>query len=152
MKISHYYYHLTYSFIYVFLYIIGQVFSKETLLNIITWCRSHQIHIICDEIYALSVFDDTVQDLTNSNATPTSTNDNNVRFESIVKILDNNLQSDIHVLWGFSKDLGASGLRIGVFYSQNKALLTDHWLHSVGGLSLGLLKYLPTASVSHLQP
>ena len=42
---------------------------------------------------------------------------------SIVDVLKNDLTDHVHVLWGVSKDLGASGLRLGVLYSQNQALL-----------------------------
>ena len=38
-------------------------------------------------------------------------------------VLKNDLTEHVHVLWGISKDLGASGLRMGVLYSQNQALL-----------------------------
>jgi 1-aminocyclopropane-1-carboxylate synthase len=36
---------------------------------------------------------------------------------------NNNISDDIHILWSFSKDLGSSGLRLGVMYTQNKELL-----------------------------
>jgi 1-aminocyclopropane-1-carboxylate synthase len=44
-------------------------------------------------------------------------------FESVLRILDNNLGDDVHFLWGLSKDFGASGWRIGILYSQNKRLI-----------------------------
>ncbi|KAG7363283.1 pyridoxal phosphate-dependent transferase [Nitzschia inconspicua] len=39
------------------------------------------------------------------------------------KILDNKLDDDVHFVWSISKDFGASGLRVGVVYSQNEIFL-----------------------------
>jgi aspartate/methionine/tyrosine aminotransferase len=83
---------------------LGTVCSREYLNTIITWCRGRHLHLITDEIYAMSTFGDKP-------------------FVSVVEMLDNKLGDDVHVLWGFSKDLGSSGLRIGVLYSQNDRLL-----------------------------
>lgn len=93
---------------------LGTIYSSETLLTAVNWCRSKGMHIICDEIYALSVFGEGADST----------------FTSIVKVLDNKLGDDVHVLWGLSKDFGASGFRVGVLYSQNKELV-----HAMGRLS-----------------
>ena len=45
------------------------------------------------------------------------------QFHSVLEILDNDLQSDVHVVWALSKDFGASGVRFGVLYTQNEPLL-----------------------------
>lgn len=86
---------------------LGKVFTLSEMLMLVDWCRSNRIHLICDEIYALSVFDETAD----------------CAFRSVVNLLDNNLGEYVHVLWGVSKDLGASGLRVGVLYSHNTSLL-----------------------------
>ena len=83
----------------------GVVHTKEQLLTALIWARSNGLHLIVDEIYALSVYDSPVP------------------FKSIASILNNQLGDDVHVLWGLSKDFGASGLRVGVIYSQNQQLL-----------------------------
>lgn len=44
-------------------------------------------------------------------------------FQSIIKILDNKMGTDVHMLWALSKDFGASGLRYGFLYSQNEVFL-----------------------------
>ena len=41
-------------------------------------------------------------------------------FQSVVRILDNKLSDDVHMVWSVSKDFGASGLRVGFVYSQNE--------------------------------
>ena len=45
------------------------------------------------------------------------------RFQSIIQILDNQLEENVHFLWGLSKDFAASGFRFGVLYTQNTFLL-----------------------------
>jgi aspartate/methionine/tyrosine aminotransferase len=84
----------------------GVVYTKKQVLTAINWTKKRNIHLIVDEIYALSVY--------NSPAP----------FVSIVKMLENHLGDHVHILWGLSKDFGASGLRVGVLYSQNKTLLS----------------------------
>jgi len=64
------------------------------------------MHVIVDEIYALSVHQK-----------------NNSGFESVIKLLDNDLGKNVHMIWGLSKDFGASGFRIGMLYTQNEYLL-----------------------------
>ena len=71
-----------------------------------TWARKRRVHSIFDEIYALS----THQKYDHG-------------FESIIKILDNKLGDDVHFVWSLSKDFGASGLRLGIIYSQNETFL-----------------------------
>ena len=44
-------------------------------------------------------------------------------FESVLKILNNKLGDDVHHIWAFSKDFGASGFRIATLYTQNRRLL-----------------------------
>jgi hypothetical protein len=41
----------------------------------------------------------------------------------VIEILDNKLGNDVHFLWGFSKDFGASGFRMAILYTQNARLL-----------------------------
>lgn len=83
---------------------LGSVLSGALVRAAVAWCRSKHMHCIVDEIYALSTF--------------------NGIFESIVPLLNGVLGNDVHVLWGLSKDLGASGLRVGVLYSHNQKLLS----------------------------
>lgn len=41
-------------------------------------------------------------------------------FVSVAQLLGGRLGSHVHVLWGFSKDFGVSGFRVGVLLSQNE--------------------------------
>jgi aspartate/methionine/tyrosine aminotransferase len=85
----------------------GNILSTEELELSIQWCRSHGMHLVSDEAYALSVFQ--------SHAG---------RFRSVADVLAvQGLGNDVHVVWTFSKDLCMSGMRCGVLFTENQALL-----------------------------
>lgn len=74
-------------------------------------CNKYKIHLIADEIYAMSVYEITDPDA--------------VKFESVLSIdtekyIDSNY---LHLLYGMSKDTAASGIRMGVIYTRNSELL-----------------------------
>jgi len=85
---------------------LGTIYGPNVVLDSIAWARSRQIHTIVDEIYALSVHNPDVS-----------------KFQSVTQLLDNNLQNDVHMIWALSKDLGASGFRFGILYTQNTPLI-----------------------------
>jgi aspartate/methionine/tyrosine aminotransferase len=90
---------------------LGRCYSKTTIIGLMRLCQKYQIHLISDEIYALSVWENTADKL---EAIPTP-------FESALSISTKDIINPalLHVLWGFSKDFGANGIRIGVIISQN---------------------------------
>jgi 1-aminocyclopropane-1-carboxylate synthase len=98
---------------------IGSLYRSSDILAAIAWARSKGLHVIVDEIYALSTFS------TDSPSFEAAVHDDSFprSFESVVALLDNNLQDDVHVLWSLSKDFGGSGLRCGAMYSQSRGLL-----------------------------
>jgi len=81
---------------------LGVIYRPNIISNLIRWARRRNLHTIMDEIYALSTH-----------------KRNDTSFESVIRVLDNNLGDDVHFLWSISKDFGASGLRVGFVYSQN---------------------------------
>jgi len=86
---------------------LGVIYSPNVIRNSIAWARqTRRMHTIVDEIYALSVFDNSRDE-----------------FQSVTRILNNKLSHDVHFLWALSKDFGSSGFRIGVLYTQNAQLL-----------------------------
>ena len=87
---------------------LGVIYKPDVMRNAIMWARNRQLHTIVDEIFALSV-----------HKSPNHPN----RFESVIKVLDNKLGSDVHFLWGLSKDFGATGFRFAMLYTQNVQLL-----------------------------
>lgn len=88
---------------------LGRCYPKEVLIKMMQLCQRYQVHLISDEIYALSIFENTVDE----HPSP-------AKFESVLSIdptgiIDPGL---VHALWGMSKDFGANGFRLGVIISQ----------------------------------
>lgn len=95
---------------------LGRCYPRETLIALLRLCAKYSVHLISDEIYALTVWENTID---TSGPAP-------VPFESVLSIdlpsvIDPSL---VHVLWGVSKDFGANGLRLGAIISpSNPALI-----------------------------
>ena len=85
---------------------LGVVYRPSMIMDAVEWSRKRDMHTIVDEIYALSVH-----------------RPREAGFESVVRILNNELGDDVHLMYGLSKDFGASGFRIGMLYTQNTLLL-----------------------------
>ena len=88
----------------------GSVATADEMERILRWAEARNIHVVFDEIYALSVFGETP-------------------FTSVASLRPT-LGDHVHIVWAFSKDFGASGLRCGLLVSENEALLA-----AVGGLA-----------------
>jgi aspartate/methionine/tyrosine aminotransferase len=82
---------------------LGRVYARESLAEILSWAQARDIHVVFDEIYGLSVFGE-------------------APFVSVASLRPS-LGDRVHVVWAFSKDFGASGLRCGVLFSENEAVL-----------------------------
>jgi aspartate/methionine/tyrosine aminotransferase len=81
----------------------GAVASRDDLEAILRWSADRGVHLVCDEVYALSVFGE--RDFTS------------------VAALRPSLGPSVHVVWAFSKDFAASGLRCGVLVTENPDVL-----------------------------
>lgn len=96
---------------------LGKCYPTETLIALMKFCNDQGIHLISDEIYALSTYT-----LDSSESQPSAPA---VPFQSILSIPDAASYIDpsrVHVLYGMSKDLAAGGLRIGALYTRNREL------------------------------
>ena len=74
-------------------------------------CQNYKVHLIVDEVYALSVYD-----VPDSKA---------VKFQSVLSVdSEQFIQPDyLHLLYGMSKDTAAGGIRLGCFHSRNRELV-----------------------------
>jgi 1-aminocyclopropane-1-carboxylate synthase len=93
---------------------LGRCYSKEALIGYMKLCKKYSIHLLVDEIYALSVYGSPDE----SKAEP---------FVSVLSISDRNTYIDkeyFHLFYGFSKDLASGGLRLGCLWSQNRELIS----------------------------
>ncbi|XP_070554239.1 1-aminocyclopropane-1-carboxylate synthase-like protein 1 isoform X2 [Ptychodera flava] len=85
---------------------LGDIYSKQLLMDCLHFAKRHGLHVIVDEIYMLSVFDEEAE------------------FTSVLSLEDLPDPDRTHFTWSFSKDFSISGLRCGVIYSWNKEILS----------------------------
>lgn len=90
----------------------GRTYPRATLIEIARFCGQRKMHLLSDEIYALSTF--TPYDRA---ATP---------FTSVLSIPDDPengvFTENIHCMYGASKDFGCGGLRLGFLVTRNELL------------------------------
>ncbi|KAL1786187.1 exostosin-2 isoform X1 [Sigmodon hispidus] len=100
---------------------LGDVYSRLMLKRCLAFAKKHNLHVIVDEIYMLSVFDEAIT------------------FHSVLSIKDLPDPNKTHMIWGPSKDFGISGFRFGVLYTHSKevasAMRAFGYLHGVSGLT-----------------
>ncbi|KAJ8795939.1 hypothetical protein J1605_002701 [Eschrichtius robustus] len=81
----------------------------------------YNLHVIIDEIYMLSVFDEAIT------------------FHSVLSMESLPDPNKTHVIWGTSKDFGISGFRFGTLYTRNRevasAVSSFGYLHSISGVT-----------------
>ncbi|KAL7167606.1 hypothetical protein ACSBR2_038130 [Camellia fascicularis] len=84
---------------------LGTVLDRETLRSIVSFINEKNIHLVADEIYAATVF-------------------NQPGFISIAEIIEEiDCNRDlIHIVYSLSKDMGFPGFRVGIVYSYNDAV------------------------------
>ncbi|KAK4147332.1 pyridoxal phosphate-dependent transferase [Dichotomopilus funicola] len=86
---------------------LGRCYPREVLVALAALCNKYQLHLVSDEVYALSVWRDA----------PTFTSVLALDLDSLID------PALVHVLWGVSKDFGANGWRVGCLVSpRNPAL------------------------------
>ncbi|KAH9221867.1 pyridoxal phosphate-dependent transferase [Leptodontidium sp. 2 PMI_412] len=90
---------------------LGQCYPPETLKRIMEFCGRTKIHLISDEVYAMSVFGPGYLEA--------------VPFTSVLSIDPTGLMDPeyVQVMYGMSKDFGAAGLRLGCLITRSKQLL-----------------------------
>lgn len=95
---------------------LGICYTTEQLATMARWAIEKGIHIVSDEIYAMSVWD---------------TDEGGAPFASLLHALESpicaGLDPDLvhdhaHMIYGMSKDFCASGLRIGFLHTRNSAI------------------------------
>ncbi len=94
----------------------GQVFTESQILAFADWCDDHEVHLVVNEIYALSLIDQDHEDLVE---------DYGERrwFTSVLRLLEGRKSPYFHWWYSFSKDFGISGFRLGMVYSHNEQML-----------------------------
>ncbi|XP_061466803.1 1-aminocyclopropane-1-carboxylate synthase-like protein 1 isoform X1 [Rhineura floridana] len=98
---------------------LGDIYSLSELHEYLEFAKRHELHVIVDEIYMLSVFDDSAT------------------FHSILEMDRLPDPQRTHVMWGISKDFAVSGIRFGTLYTLNQdvanAVASLCYFHGVCG-------------------
>lgn len=79
---------------------LGVIYPEPLLRDLVAFCEDRRLHLIVDEIYAESVL-------------PGREHVSALRFES----------DWVHVVYGFAKDFGLSGYKVGLAHSGNEAVI-----------------------------
>ncbi|XP_057528250.1 probable aminotransferase ACS12 [Amaranthus tricolor] len=87
---------------------VGNIYSRDTLCDLLDFAREKNIHIISDEIFAGSIYGDSE------------------KFVSMAEIIESmDLDKNrVHIIYGLSKDLSLPGFRVGAIYTFNENVLT----------------------------
>ncbi|KAF3015014.1 hypothetical protein E8E14_008708 [Neopestalotiopsis sp. 37M] len=86
----------------------GRCYSPATLARLSTFCRSHGMHLVADEVYAMSQYS------SESGALD--------QFSSVLSIPEESpgSLSHVHGLYSLSKDFNMGGLRLGFLVTRNE--------------------------------
>lgn len=99
---------------------LGVCYPPSVIKECIDWAREKKVHLVSDEIYAGSVYEqknaETGEDTFKSALALAATNSGN---EDDVGL---GLGPYIHFVYALSKDFALSGLRVGVAYSENEEI------------------------------
>ncbi|KAK7979953.1 hypothetical protein PG989_012410 [Apiospora arundinis] len=91
---------------------LGRCYPAETLKEIASFCGRNGLHLICDEVFAKSVYENARE----SESVPFTS----ILALDLVGCIDPQL---VHVAYGMGKDFCANGLRLGVLHSRNAGLV-----------------------------
>ncbi|XP_021839702.1 1-aminocyclopropane-1-carboxylate synthase [Spinacia oleracea] len=111
---------------------LGLVQDKDTLKMLVNFVNDKSIHLVCDEIYAATVF-----------SLP--------RFTSVGEVIKDmpHINSDlIHIIYSLSKDMGMPGFRVGIVYSYNDRVVTTARRMSSFGLVSSQTQHMLAALLS----
>ncbi|XP_032904227.1 1-aminocyclopropane-1-carboxylate synthase-like protein 1 [Amblyraja radiata] len=81
---------------------LGDIYPEQLLKDCLDFAHRHKLHVIMDEIYMLSRFED-------------------INFTSILSLNAPDPER-IHFMWGFSKDFAMCGIRVAVLHTRNKEI------------------------------
>lgn len=103
----------------------GRIFTPEEVGLCYAFCTRHSLHLIMDEVYANSTheagaFTSWATSMSRHRKSNLPEAGEAIQGKASGSALGTDM---VHFLWGLSKDMGGSGFRVGVLYSNNKKLL-----------------------------
>ncbi|XP_041025848.1 1-aminocyclopropane-1-carboxylate synthase 1 [Juglans microcarpa x Juglans regia] len=111
---------------------LGTVLDRDTLKSLVSFVNEKNIHLVCDEIYAATLF-----------STP-----NFVSISEIMQEMEYCNPDLIHIVYSLSKDMGLPGFRVGIVYSYNDTVVSCGRKMSSFGLVSSQTQHLLAAMLS----
>ena len=97
----------------------GIRYTSRHLEEIADWCEARSIHLIVNEIYALSLIDTSHEQIKDDYPDEQG-------YDSFALIMSKRKSNFLHHWYSFSKDFGISGFRVGILHSHNEDLMTAY--------------------------
>lgn len=113
----------------------GSIYTSAQLEAIADWCIQHQVHLLVNEIYALSQIDTSHPELSGDYPDP-------LPFESFAEIMAGRQSDYLHLIYALSKDFAISGMRLGVIHTLNEALLSGLGNVNIPQMASNLVQWL----------
>ncbi|XP_077372067.1 1-aminocyclopropane-1-carboxylate synthase-like protein 1 isoform X2 [Festucalex cinctus] len=84
---------------------LADVYTPKEVLSFLEFAKRNDLHVIIDEVYMLTVFDESVT------------------FHSVLSLESLPDPQRTHIMWGLTKDFAMAGNRIGTLYTENQDLV-----------------------------
>ncbi|KAF7826099.1 1-aminocyclopropane-1-carboxylate synthase 1-like [Senna tora] len=111
---------------------LGTTLDRDTLESLVSFINEKNIHLVCDEIYAATVFN-----------TPAF-----VSVSEIIQDMEFCNKDLIHIVYSLSKDMGFPGFRVGIVYSYNDSVVNCGRKMSSFGLVSSQTQHMLAAMLS----
>ncbi|MBA0862762.1 hypothetical protein Goshw_012467, partial [Gossypium schwendimanii] len=111
---------------------LGTTLDIETMRSLVAFVNEKNIHLVCDEIYAATVFD----------------SPQFVSVAEVIQDMDCCNRDLIHIVYSLSKDMGIPGFRVGIVYSFNDDVMLCARKMSSFGLVSSQTQYLLASMLS----
>ncbi|XP_054783940.1 1-aminocyclopropane-1-carboxylate synthase-like [Prosopis cineraria] len=111
---------------------LGTTLDRDTMKSLVTFINQKNIHLVCDEIYAATVF-----------STPSF-----VSVSEVVQDMEFCNRDLIHIVYSLSKDMGFPGFRVGIVYSYNDTVVNCARKMSSFGLVSSQTQHMLAAMLS----
>lgn len=97
----------------------GSIYSQGQLQAFADWCIAHEIHLVVNEIYGLTLVDTAHPEISEDYGQPRS-------FQSFAQVMAQRKSPYLHLWYSISKDLGLSGFRVGMVHSYNEEFMAGY--------------------------
>ncbi len=94
----------------------GCMYSETQLRELADWCIKHEVHLVVNEIYGLSLID--TQDEALKDDYPEA-----LAAYSFAQLMAEKQSEYLHLWYAMSKDFAMSGMRFGIVHSLNQAFM-----------------------------